>query len=566
MRCVSENMLFCGVWRGKCPPNAAMCSGLRPCAHTPRPPLPHPLTPSPQERGKNRFSLPALGLPVRFATQTKKAWWRWLCAVIALLFSSIGGQSGYADTLPEITPDPAQIQRVAFFPHAIPIYVYKDVPLNTDLDVLHLKRSLIDHTQSLPYFSVLSAEEIEKAYLTAPLKDVDAFTQAESDMGFVQNYMINLNYASAITMLHRIIPNYEASLTQFYQPKSVARAHQMLAYATIAAYQDALDRNETISPQMLDSARNAFVELIRLAPYLTMLEGRQAPERVRLYDEALESFLSDPDVRRTPAHIAAALSHKLSADILIFVRIVQNREALLTLELDLYRAKDQNIEYHQIPLPFLNAELSSHDKVLDEVTRTLDEFFACIEIPPPPVDAQPPFGIQFGFLYHAFINTPTSHIPNGFGAYITFSWHFSTYFFLRAEFDFAATLQDSAHTLNDVFEVYRFPILFGINYTWRWFRPFFAFGLDLSFTSPYSIVTSRECKTFGLDDRECLPGDVRAYRGVFAINLAFSAGFSIVIPPFAINVESFIDATVYPRDSLIFKYPFGARVGFEYQF
>ena len=66
----------------------------------------------------------------------------------------------YAGPLPEIYVEKSQKQRIAFVPHAIPIYHYKDVLLKGEYDVLALKRALIRNAQSNPYLEVISSKEI----------------------------------------------------------------------------------------------------------------------------------------------------------------------------------------------------------------------------------------------------------------------------------------------------------------------------------------------------------------------------------------------------------------------
>ena len=308
----------------------------------------------------------------------------------------------YAGPLPEIYVEKSQKQRIAFVPHAIPIYHYKDVLLKGEYDVLAFKRALIRNAQSNPYLEVISSKEIAQAFETAEADAIDAGTQAEADMGFAYNFMATMNYDSAIVMLRRIVENYEKALYAYYKPHNLALAYQQLAYAYISQYEDHIDDDPSAAADPLHPARLAFLELIRVEPFLTMLEGRQSALRVMLYDQALKLFLETPSYRQTPVGVATALAHRLSADYLVFVRIVQTRDAELKLELDLYRAETQKFEYQSITLTPESTPEAQVERFIEEATYALDAFYACVNIDPRD-ESFKHFGINGGFLMQSYI-------------------------------------------------------------------------------------------------------------------------------------------------------------------
>ena len=313
--------------------------------------------------------------------------------------NSCGGLLG------EIYVEKSQKQRIAFVPHAIPIYHYKDVLLKGEYDVLALKRALIRNAQSNPYLEVISSKEIAQAFETAEADAIDAGTQAEADMGFAYNFMATMNYDSAIVMLRRIVENYEKALYAYYKPHNLALAYQQLAYAYISQYEDHIDDDPSAAADPLHPARLAFLELIRVEPFLTMLEGRQSALRVMLYDQALKLFLETPSYRQTPVGVATALAHRLSADYLVFVRIVQTRDAELKLELDLYRAETQKFEYQSITLTPESTPEAQVERFIEEATYSLDAFYACVNIDPRD-ESFKHFGINGGFLMQSYILHP----------------------------------------------------------------------------------------------------------------------------------------------------------------
>lgn len=472
-----------------------------------------------------------------------------------------------AQGLPEIAAAPSQKKTIAFLPHALPIYHYKDVELKGEYDVLAIKRALMRNAQSNPYLKVLSSKEIEEAFLNSDPEALEAGAQAEADMSFVHNFMATLNYSSAIVMLRRIIDNYDKSLYAYYKPHNVAQAYQQLAYAYIFRREESAESDPQAAADLLHSARLAFLELIRSAPYLTMLEGRQPALRVMLYDQALKLFLENAVYRQTPVGAATALSHRLNADYLVFVRIAQMRDGTLKLELDMYSAQTQTFEYASIDLTPESAPEAQTRRFIDEATYVLDAFYACANITPEK-KSRKKFAFHGGFLISSHILHPTRELTLGYGASIDFAYRFHRLFYAKFGFHFVSLIHDKARTLNDNFEIYRLPIVAGFNYEYKHIKPYIGIGIDLSFSSHYTIAQSAACKVFGVNDRECNPGDIAKYDDVFALNLTAQGGISFLFDPLpmAITLELFIDVTAYPTEKSIFRYPFGGSLMFGYLF
>lgn len=459
-----------------------------------------------------------------------------------------------------------QVRRIAFFPRAMPVYLYKDVPLQANYDVLSLKRAIRAHASSHPYLSVLSTREIESTLLQGEFDGIDAYHQAQADMGFVHNYMVNLNFDAAIVMLEGVLGNYQKSLIAYEKPNEMAIAWQQLAYAYVYKYQDAAPQ-EARTDVYVQSARHAFMELIRLAPYLTMLEGRQSAERVMLYDQALELFLSTPAYRRTPLKDASALSRKLNADLLVFARIIQTREAALKLELDLFRRDTQTMETRVIDLSAQGDREALSENFIDEATRALNDFYDCTPIAPPSAPKNIEIHAGIGLSYHSFLEYPALIYPHVLSADLQVSLFFQQYGMMRAGFMLSSILKDPAKRLYQTFQLYRFPIIVGMSYPWRFLRPFAGVGIEFQISSHYQIVNDLNCRVFGLDDNECSSDKIDAHDAQFGINVLFTAGMEFMFKQVSFSVEGLIGVTAYPDNSNHpFRYPVGGRMAISYHF
>lgn len=487
-----------------------------------------------------------------------------------MIFSSM---AAFAELPQPIEVQAHQVRRIAFFPHAMPVYLYKDVPLQANYDVLSLKRAIREHASSHPYLSVLSSQEIESTLFHGEFDGIDAYNQAQADMGFVHNYMVNLNFDAAIVMLEGVLDNYQKSLIAYEKPNEMAIAWQQLAYAYVYKYQDA-DPQEARTDVYVQSARHAFMELIRLAPYLTMLEGRQSAERVMLYDQALELFLSTPAYRRTPLKDATALSRKLDADLLVFARIIQTRDAALKLELDLFRRDTQTMETRVIDLSSPTDDFSSQaardalsENFIDEATRALNDFYDCTPIAPPAEPKNIEVHAGLGLSYHSFLEYPALIYPHVLSADLQVSLFFQRYGMMRAGFMVSSILKDSSKRLYHTFQLYRFPIIVGMSYPWRFLRPFAGVGLEFQISSHYQIVNDLNCRVFGLDDMECSPDKIDAHDAQFGINMLFTLGIEFMFKHVSVSAEGILGITAYPDNSdHPFRYPIGGRLAVSYHF
>lgn len=483
-----------------------------------------------------------------------------------LCVSCLGVCEARAEEFPNIEVDAIQKRKIAILPQSVPIYLYKDVPFHADIDVMALRRALNRHARMHPYLEVLSAAEIESVWQNGDLSQTDAAMQAEIDMGYAQTFMANMNFPSAVNVLRRVIENYRKSLVTFYKQAEVAQAWQLLAYAYIAQYQE----NPETMLELLHPARQAFIELIRLAPHLTMLEGRQSPERVALYDEALELFLGNSAYRQTQQNDAAALAHRLGTDIVLLARIVQTRQGDLFLEIDEYQTAARQIQYHSIKLD-LPSDISAHSQVVADTAMILvNQIYDCLKVEPESKDdaeaEKQKFALEFGAVYTVFAEHPTNNALHGLGGHISFLYMFDEHFYIRAGAEIIETMQDKAHELYEGFEIYQFPVIAGISKQWHWFRLYGGLGLNFSFFASHIIVKSTTCKTFGLDDIECKPGDVMQNQDPFSLQVAFVLGVNMGVKSFYVSIEGVGHVTAYPTENKAFKHPIGARLALLYWF
>ena len=465
---------------------------------------------------------------------------------------------------PEIIVPAEKQYSIAFFPQSIPIYLYKNLPPKAYPDVSNIRNRMIAQAKANPYLRVISWAETDEAFHKSDLYQTDAFMQAQIDMEYAHNFMENMNYASAVSLTKRVIENYQKSNIQYYQPSIVAQAWQLMAYGLIAQH---LEDYETHF-EVLHPARLAFMELIRLAPYMTMLEGRQSAERVKLYDEALELFLNNEVYRQTPQKDAAALAHKVKSDILVLTRIVEDRDGNLYLELDEYRKDTGKITYHRQILDF--PEENQSEYIADVISRRLNKTYDCLAIDiseeKSANDKSNRFALGVGASYSSYMNHPTDDFVHNAGGYLSLSYMFNEHFFIYTEANIIAVLQDKAHELYDTFEVFDFPIMIGLAKDWQWVRGFLMLGPSFSFSSPYTILRSTPCKTFGTSDIECAPSDVTTSRNPFSFLIDFDLGIGIGRESFYATFEAFASVTTYPIENKYFRHRIGLKVGIQYWF
>ena len=315
------------------------------------------------------------------------------------------------------------------------------------------------------------------------------------------------------------------------------------------------------------------MEFIRLAPHIMMLTGRQSPDRVSIYDEALDLFLSNESSRQLPQRDAMALAHRLHADSVISMRIVQNASGEQILEIDHYNAKKRTMSYDKLPLSQIRT--LDADSLAESVSNTATSFFsnlyACLDFKPyqPKVTSDIPehtFLLDIEATYTLFIRHPTSNALHGAGANINFAAMLNSNFFVRIGAEIVSMFPSKDHELYDSFRIYRFPLYFGISKTWKYFRPYLGAGLEFSFSSKYTITSSVICKTFGTSDIECYAGDVKTNSEPYALGIPFMFGINAGYDPFYITVEGSFAPTVYPVKSNAFRHPLGVKLGVQYRF
>ena len=495
-----------------------------------------------------------------------------ICLLLLLCLSCLSATQAWADEHLQTIPP----QKIAILPKSIPIYLDKTTALNAQIDVTQLKQTLNTHIAKQHCFTAIDDAQIDNLWAKADLSLTDAFMQAELDMAYAQNAMANMDYDSAIKILKRIIENYQKSHASLYHPLQLSKAWQQLAYAYIAQYQEAQDS----SLDMLPEARRAFIELIRLSPELTMLEGRQSKERVTLYDESLKLFLSNPAYRQTTLKDAQNLSKTLQADTLLFTRIVQNQLGVISIEIDAYHAKTDAFQYHIVPIQLPESPESHTQTAANTVIQQLE--LSCQQptqnendndIAPNTTENTtdietdtPTFALEFGALYTTFLAHPTRNKLQGLGGHISFLYMFDEHFFIRAGAEIIEILQDKTHELHKSFEIYQIPILLGIAKQWQMVRIYGGLGLNFSFFTPHIIVHSIPCKTFGLDDVECNPNDVTRNQDPFSLQFAFAFGINIGAKSFYATLEAFGYVTAYPIENRAFKHPLGTRIALQYWF
>ena len=489
----------------------------------------------------------------------------WLLGLLCIFLCALPLDTS-AQGLPDLNITPDKMYSVAIFPQSIPIYLTKDIPPKVNIDVSVVKKALSEQIKGHPYLNLISFDEIEKSFKTSDILHTEAFMQAEIDMNYAQTFISGMNYMAAIDILQRVTENYKKSLVQYYRPSTVAQAYQQLAYALISQYEENPDEFQTL----IHSARLAFVELIRLAPYLVMLEGRQAHERVVRYDEALELFLNNDAYRQTAPKDADALARKIGADIILMVRLVQQNDGNFNLEIDEYHAKTQKIEYHQKTIDFNDHNMTS-EKVGMDAAWLMSRSYDCLDVPldPPPPEKQwrGRFFAELGFSYSSYLGFPTEQILPNLGGHLLVSYLIDPYVFVRAGFEALAVISDSSRELYDTFQVYQFPIHVGMIKFWNWFGLFFAVGVSFSFSTPFAIAHSTICKTFGRDDLECGVGDVAVTDSGFALSIDTLLGMKFGLDPFYFTVEGTANLTAYPMlDEKSFRFPVGLRAGIEYWF
>lgn len=482
-----------------------------------------------------------------------------------IFLASMPVWSVYGEPLPDIVVREESRFNVAVISKSIPIYLYKNIPPQANVDVSRLKSALLNQIDHHPYLRLIDQDAMNEAFKGIELKQTDVYMQAEIDMGYARSFMDNMIFSSAIDILKRVIDNYQKSLARYIQPKNVIQAYQQFAYALIGKYQE----NPEEGLDNLHPARLAFLELFRLAPYLSMIEGRQSKDRVALYNEALELFLSNEFYRQVPREDAVRLAYHLDAEILLFPRIIQDKEGGVWIEIDVFMAREKSLKTLRKKLEF-EENIAPDVVVSDDATWLLSNIYDCLIVAR---DEEAPknrlrhhFSMTVGMTYSSHLRHPTDDFLNNVGGYVFFSFMFDEHFFFRLGSEIQEVLQDKSHDLYDSFEIYHFPIMIGILKEWDWFRLYAALGLDFGFSSTFITTTSISCKTFGLDDVECSQSDVSKWRDPFSLTFDVVLGVSLGRDPFYFNLEGFANPTLYPTEDKQFRHLIGMRMGVQYWF
>ena len=487
--------------------------------------------------------------------------------LLLCLACCVHAYSACADTLEPIDIQAVTRLSVYVVPQSIPIYLQKGMSPATNVDVTRIRDALDRQIMAHPYLRLFGNVAFDDAFRNADLEQTNAAMQAEIDLGYAQTFMADMNYASAVAVLSRVVENYGISMTAYDQPKLVAQAYQMLAYAYI---EQSLD-NPALAHEYDQKIRLAFIEMVRNAPYLMLLEGRQSPERVRYYNEALALFLGNTVYRRVLDSDAAALAHRLGTDILLFPRIVQQPSGVLVLEMDIFNAVTRDMRYLSEPLDAPGIAASDRE-CADVATRLFGGYADCLAFERPATD--PPGDetlarrvyLDIGAGYGTYLSHPTNDMLHGVSGFVTVSYMFDEHFYVRTGGEIVGIFGDRSKELYEHFQVYHFPVMFGISKSFGWVRPYIGLGLDFAFSTTYTIVRSTVCKTFGTDDLECGESSVIRNRDPFGLSAVFNPGVNFGRGPFFVTLEWVMNIAVYPNADEKFKHLMGGRIGFQYWF
>ena len=457
---------------------------------------------------------------------------------------------------------------IAVFPRTIPIYLSPEADRSRDIDVGSIRRAIIDHIQHYSIFEVPSDIHLKEVFEQSNVEIRDALVQAEIDMAYAETYVSSLNFETALQTLERVIRNYNEALAQYFEPQMVARAQQIYGSTML------LEMREKDVPvsENIHLVRRAFIEMIRLAPHLVLLEGRQPKDRVEIYNIARELFLKNAVYRQTPIEDAQQLAEHLSLDYILFLRIVQRSDGSFFAEIDFYD-HDQNVmNFETVDIPEVSAT-GKHDAYsvfAESISTRLDPYYEAVKLSE---SEKPRFSGQTGrvylevgptYFFFAKYVTPTP--IHTLGGTVKVSFMFNEHFFVQGGFSLAGAFQDVAHNLYDSFVITRIQGNFGLSADFGWVRPFVAAGLEYAYFAPYAITSSIACKTFGSDDIECLEGDVRNNNESSLFGFDVALGVNMGKDPFYLVIESFVTLYVVPVSGALLHLPIGATLAVQYRF
>lgn len=492
---------------------------------------------------------------------------RMLCIV---LFFAMGtdlafGQLPAAPYL--VSPDAEEKLKLAFIPENIPLYLYPNAPLAQDIDTKRLREELYRFAKEYPYTNPMTFLLVKQRIQTESAQRASAFAQAVIDIGYARTHLANQNLDAAITLLHRIIDNHTSALTFAHEPLAVAEAEQYLAYALL----DKVRANPELEASYREQIRAAFLEMVRYAPHVVLWEGRQPADRVAVYNEARQLFLDNEALRRVKQSDASALAQVISADIIVSPRLVQNAQGALLFEIDIYETSTKSMKHYQTTLHFHANESDAKLLWLQELQSLLALGFACLKPHEKPEmlgykNQAKRFYLELGFAQSWFLEFPTSSVFTNLGASVKLSYMFNDYVFIFGNFIITHSLQDISKDLVENFNHLRFVIAGGLSKQFRYARPFFAFGVELSYTSPFRTSRSAACKTFGINDWECLPGEVKYHKLDPHAGFSVYAGTDIGAEPFFVVLEFVFAAYVLPIEGKILNFASSYHVSLQYRF
>lgn len=492
--------------------------------------------------------------------------------VLFLLFVlsfSLVSKTLHAESFYDIEVSDDKKLNIAFFPMNIPIYLYDGTSLGSaqDIDTAAFRQSILAHASSHPYLHAITRKDLVRMYREAELEEVDSYAQAKIDIGYAETHLSNMNYALAVSLLERVNRNYNEVLAQYLDPNAVAHAQRLLAYAYLSKIRE--EAQELSSIDFFHPARLAFMESIRLAPHITLLEGRQPPDRIAVYNEAKKLFLDSDVYRQVQVSDAARLAKRLNSQLVVFMRIVQDIEGQLSLEFDYYDALKKEMTKQKILMDSSIPAEQFQAHAVDLASAFLESQYICIDIAPNKEVKRGESGrfyFDFGASYFTYLKYPTQGRVHSVGGSFKLTYMFNENFFIHGGMDVGSVLQDSAKDLYAPFEYVRFYINLGISRNFKWIRPYISAGLEIGYTSAYSITKSLTCKTFGENDIECLKSDIIRNNDPVVFGFDFIWGINIGRDSFQFVLEGTISAYVYPLIQSMFSFPVGLRMGIQYRF
>lgn len=461
-----------------------------------------------------------------------------------------------------------EYKTIAVFPRTIPIYLSLDAERSRDIDVGSIRRAVVDHISKYPILRIPSDTYLKEVFEQSNVEVKDALVQAEIDMAYAEMYVSSLNFDTALQTLERVLRNYNESLAQYFEPQTVARAEQIYANTMLAQMREA---EEPVSED-IHMVRRAFIEMIRLAPHIVLLEGRQPKERVRIYNLARELFLNNAIYRQTPIEDARQLAVHLSLDYLLFLRIVQRKEGSFFVEVDFYDHEQDTMHFETIDIPDVpeGQKGDAHTAFSERISARMDTYYEAIRLPEP---EEPRFSgqtgrlyLEFGATYFFFAKYETNTPIHTLGGMVKLSFMFNEHFFVQGGIALSGAFQDVAHNLYNSFVTVRVQGNFGISADFKWIRPFIVAGIEYAYLSPYAITSSITCKTFGRDDIECLDGDVHNNSNSSLFGFDVSLGVNVGKDPFYLVVESYLALYVAPISSELLRLPIGVTLALQYRF